>query len=81
MYRKYLISAAAMAAMFLASAAFAQNAWHAVFHTLGTRHFSGKRLLLAKANTLFDPSGNLTEEPTREKLKQFLAAFVAFAGA
>jgi hypothetical protein len=28
MHRKYLISAATMAAMFLASAAVAQNAWH-----------------------------------------------------
>jgi NAD(P)H-dependent FMN reductase len=56
-----------------------QNAWLPVLHTLGTRHWSGKRLMVAKAATVFDANGKLIDESTRTKLTQFLQAFVAFA--
>jgi NAD(P)H-dependent FMN reductase len=58
-----------------------QNAWLPVLHTLGARHWSGRRLMVTKATTVFDASGKLVDEATRSKLGQFLESFVAFAGA
>jgi chromate reductase, NAD(P)H dehydrogenase (quinone) len=57
-----------------------QNAWLSVLHTLGVRHWSGRRLMVAKAATVFDAEGKLIDEAIREKLEQFLEGFIAFAG-
>ena len=55
-----------------------QNAWLSVMRTLGTEIWSGKRLMLPKAGTLFDGDGKLTDEQTLERLRGFVQAFAAY---
>lgn len=57
-----------------------QHAWLPVMRTLGTRLFSESRLLVSRADSLFDADGRLTDAKTRDQLGKFLKAFVAFAG-
>jgi NAD(P)H-dependent FMN reductase len=56
----------------------AQNAWLPILRTLGTRPWFAGRLLVSRAHTVFDSSGNLTDEGIRKQLQQFMAGFVAF---
>jgi chromate reductase, NAD(P)H dehydrogenase (quinone) len=56
-----------------------QNAWLPVFRTLGADLWAGGRLMVASAGTVFDGSGNLTDERIREALKHYLEGFVAYA--
>lgn len=58
-----------------------QNAWLPVLHTLGAELWSGKRLMLPKADTLFDAEGKLTDDAARERLAAFVKAFADHAGA
>jgi hypothetical protein len=39
-----------------------------VLHTLGTQPWFGGRLMVSRANTVFDAEGNLTDETLRERL-------------
>jgi chromate reductase len=55
-----------------------QNAWLAVLRTLGLDHWSGGRLLVARASTLIDEQGRLTDDATRQRLAQFVAGFQAY---
>lgn len=55
-----------------------QDAWLPVLRTLGTRTWFGERLLASRAGRLFDSDGQLTDEATRARLKEFLTGFVAF---
>ncbi|HWZ63299.1 MAG TPA: NADPH-dependent FMN reductase [Steroidobacteraceae bacterium] len=55
-----------------------QAAWLPVLRTLGTQVWSGGRLQVARASTLFDDAGNLKDAGVEEQLKQFLAGYVAF---
>ena len=55
----------------------AQNAWLPVFRTLGCDFWAGGRLIVSRADTLFDDSGNLVDPKTREALGSFLSGFVA----
>ena len=55
-----------------------QNHWLPVIRTLGMKPWFGGRLLVSKAGNLFDEAGNLTDEDTRGRLKEFLAGFAAF---
>lgn len=55
-----------------------QAAWLPVLRTLGTLHWTGGRLLVGRAGSLFDSDGNLTDEATRERLRDFVAGFAAF---
>lgn len=55
-----------------------QNAWLPVLRALQTRPWFGGRLLVARASAMFSPSGQLADEGTREKLREFLAGFVGF---
>lgn len=55
----------------------AQAAWLPVLKTLGTHHWSGGRLMVSGAGKAFDADGNLTDDVVRERLKSFLADFVA----
>jgi chromate reductase len=57
----------------------AQDAWLPVLRTLGTRPWFGGRMLVARAQSVFDAEGNLTDETTRQRLAQFIAGFAAFA--
>ncbi len=55
-----------------------QNAWLPVLKTLGTELWSGKKLLVSRARTVFDEAGNLTDAKVAEQLTAFLQGFVAF---
>lgn len=55
-----------------------QNAWLPVLKTLGTRHWSGGRLMLSRAHTLIDESGSIADEATRKLLSGFLQGFAGF---
>lgn len=59
----------------------AQNAWLPVMRTLGTRLWTGGRLLVPRAAQLFDDAGHVTDEATRQRLTAFLAGFVEFVRA
>lgn len=58
-----------------------QNAWLPVMRTLGADLWSGKRLMLPKAGTLFDKEGNLIDEDAKGRLKAFVEAFAAYVEA
>ncbi|PDT54223.1 MULTISPECIES: NADPH-dependent FMN reductase [Sinorhizobium] len=56
-----------------------QNAWLPVIRTLGAELWSGKRLMVPKARTVFDSEAQLTDEETRERLRAFVQAFAEYA--
>ena len=56
----------------------AQDGWLSVLRTLGTRPWFGSRLLAARAGSLFDDAGLLTDAAIAARLQAFLAGFVAF---
>jgi chromate reductase, NAD(P)H dehydrogenase (quinone) len=56
-----------------------QNAWLPVFRTLGADLWAGGRLMVASAGSVFDSSGKMTDERSREALKHYLEGFVAYA--
>jgi NAD(P)H-dependent FMN reductase len=55
----------------------AQNAWLPVFKTLGAEVWSGSRLLVSRAGSVFDAQGDIADAAVREGLRRFLAAFAA----
>lgn len=55
-----------------------QNAWLPIFRTLGMELWSGGRLAVASAATVFGPDGAIVDAPVRESLAKFLAGFVTF---
>ena len=55
-----------------------QNAWLPVLRTLGTNPWFGGRLLVSRAQTVFDADGKLTDELIRKQLTDFLRGFVDF---
>ena len=56
----------------------AQNAWLPVVRTLGTRFWTGGRLLVPGAAKLFDDNGTLVDEAMEKRLAAFMSDFVAF---
>ena len=56
-----------------------QNAWLPVLRTLGAEFWSEGRLLLARAQSVFDQDGAITDPRIAEQLRTFLQGFVAFA--
>jgi len=56
-----------------------QNAWLPVFRTLGAELWTGGRLLVSRAGSAFDASGELVDAGVRENLVKFLAGFVDYA--
>jgi chromate reductase len=56
-----------------------QAAWLPILRTLGTRHWSGGRLMVPRAQTLFDANGQLTDPAIAKKLGEFVRGFAAFA--
>jgi chromate reductase len=54
-----------------------QNAWLPVLRTLGVELWTGSRLMVSRAGSVFDEAGSLTDERTREQLRTFLAGFAA----
>ena len=59
----------------------AQNAWLPVLRTLGARHWSGGRLMVSRAQQVFDAQGEIADAKVAEQLAQFLTGFVGFAAA
>lgn len=57
-----------------------QNAWLPVLRTLGAQHWAGGRLLVSGASKLFE-NGKLVDPIYQERVRSFLAAFVAFVRA
>jgi NAD(P)H-dependent FMN reductase len=55
-----------------------QSAWLPVMRTLGVQLWTGGRLMVSRANTVFDESGTLKDATTEEALKQFLLGYVTF---
>ena len=56
-----------------------QDAWLSVLRTLRTRPWYEGRLMVSRADDVFDDAGRMTDERMRERLKAFLAGFAAFA--
>ena len=56
-----------------------QNAWLPVLKTLGTRQWSGGRLLVSRAGQAFDEHGALVDDTVRRQLSGFIAGFARFA--
>ena len=54
-----------------------QNAWLPVFKTLGAQLWSGGRLLVSRAASVVDASGEVSDAATRENIRKFLEGFVA----
>jgi NAD(P)H-dependent FMN reductase len=56
----------------------AQNAWLPVVRTLGLELWSAGRLLVSRAQAVFDEGGTLSDPKTKEQLRTFLQGFVVF---
>ena len=54
-----------------------QNHWLPVLRTLRTRPWLEGRLMVSRAGGVFDAAGTLTDDATRDKLREFLAGFAA----
>ncbi len=55
-----------------------QAAWLPVLRHVGANLWTGGRLQVAKANTVFDQEGTLTDDQIKEQLRAYIAGFVAF---
>jgi len=55
-----------------------QNAWLPVLRTLGTRPWFGAKLMVSRANKVFDADGALVDDAVRKQLRDYLAGFVRF---
>jgi len=55
-----------------------QNDWLPVLKTLGTRHWSGGRLLVSRAHKAFNESGDLIDDAVQKNLRDFVQGFVQF---
>jgi NAD(P)H-dependent FMN reductase len=55
-----------------------QNAWLPVLRTLGTRPWFGGRIMVSRANNVFDEKGELVDEQVRAQLQRFLSSFADF---
>jgi chromate reductase len=58
-----------------------QVAWLPVLRTLGADLWTGSRLLVSRAGSIFDSDGTLTDDAVRQQLRQYLEGFAAFAAA
>ncbi|SFL86481.1 NADPH-dependent FMN reductase [Variovorax sp. OV329] len=58
-----------------------QTAWLPVLRTLQADTWAGGRLAVARANTLMDAQGKLSDEATRTRLAKFIADFAAYVQA
>jgi chromate reductase len=57
-----------------------QNAWLPVLRTLGTKPWFGGRLLVSRAQSVFDAEGKLFDDNIKKQLEQFMRGFVEFIG-
>jgi len=59
----------------------AHAAWLQVLRTLGMRTWNGPRLMVSRADTVFDEAGRLKDEALRKQVQSFMAGFGRFMGA
>jgi NAD(P)H-dependent FMN reductase len=57
-----------------------QAAWLPVLRTLGTEFWSGGRLPVSRARSVFDDAGRLTDQTVTEQLRGFVEGFSEFVG-
>jgi NAD(P)H-dependent FMN reductase len=55
-----------------------QNAWLSVVRTLRMRPFFGARLMVSRADKVFDDAGVLIDEDVRKQLRGFMNGFAEF---
>jgi NAD(P)H-dependent FMN reductase len=55
-----------------------QNAWLPVLRTLGTNPWFGGRLMVSRAQSVFDEQGRIKDDAVKKQLEQFLRGFVEF---
>jgi chromate reductase len=55
-----------------------QNAWLPVLRTLGTDLWTGGRLTVARAGSVFDASGEIIDQTVRENLQRFVQGFAEY---
>jgi len=58
-----------------------QNAWLPVFKTLGADLWAGGRLLVSRAGTVFDATGEIADAATRDSVRRFVVGFVDYVSA
>ena len=58
-----------------------QNAWLPVMRTLGAQLWSGGRLMVSRAGSVFDADGNIADGRTDGALRGYLEGFVTFVRA
>ncbi|OWW19175.1 NADPH-dependent FMN reductase, partial [Noviherbaspirillum denitrificans] len=58
-----------------------QNAWLPVLRTLGTRPWFEGRLMVSRAQNVFDDKGQMSDPAMQEQLKRFVEGFTAFVRA
>jgi len=56
-----------------------QAAWLPILRTLGANHWAGGRLLVSRAQNVFDADGRLTDQAIASQLADFVQKFAAFA--
>jgi NAD(P)H-dependent FMN reductase len=56
-----------------------QNAWLPVLRTLGMQPWFGGRLMVSRAQSVFDDSGEITDQAIRQQLGKFAEGFAQFA--
>lgn len=59
----------------------AQTAWLPVLRTLRTRPWFEGRLMVSRANQVFDDNGELVDDEIRKRLREFIEGFARFAAA
>ncbi|SNR61291.1 NAD(P)H-dependent FMN reductase [Methylobacillus rhizosphaerae] len=57
----------------------AQDAWLTVLRQLGTRYWTGGKLLLSRAHDAFDDKGKLINDRSKEDVQKFIQGFAQFA--
>jgi NAD(P)H-dependent FMN reductase len=55
-----------------------QAAWLPVLRTLGTKPWFGGRLLVSRAQAVFDAHGKIMDEAVKKQLEQFIRGFTEF---
>jgi chromate reductase, NAD(P)H dehydrogenase (quinone) len=58
-----------------------QNAWLPVLRTLGTRPWFGGRMMVSRADKVFDHNGEIMDPQVRAQLQQFINGFIDFVKA
>jgi NAD(P)H-dependent FMN reductase len=59
----------------------AQNGWLPTLKTLGVQQWAGGRLLVSRAQQVFDENGAMIDATARKQLQAFLTGFAQFASA